>query len=233
MAKQNSTQRLNEELGFLRDQITSIGAQIGEAINERLEETGNIVDRVSSTINKTTAKAAVKSVTDLTKGLDSALQNQLKINQGALKLSDITKAQQGLESRRLTLKQNLQNLENLGLITAKERAKQEQELSEEMYEVTIRVKVPDKNDTIYITGNQSILGDWQPGKVKMRKVSEYEREIMLKLKSPAKFKFTRGNWDSEAEVIGTYNNITIIPEFRQTFEFEINNYLDRFESNMH
>ena len=130
MAKQNPTEKLNVELAFLRDQITSIGAQIGEAINEQLEETVGIVDRVSNTINKTTAKSAVKSVTDLTKGLDSALQNQLKINQGTLKLSDITKAQQGLEIRRLTLKQNLQNLENLGLITVEERKKQEIELGE-------------------------------------------------------------------------------------------------------
>jgi hypothetical protein len=130
MAKQNQTGKLNEDLAFLRDQITSIGAQIGEAINDKLEETAGIVDRVSNTINRTTAKAAVKSVTDLTRGLDTALQNQLKINQGAIKLSDITKAQQSLEARRLTLKQNLQNLENLGLITAKERKKQEVEIGD-------------------------------------------------------------------------------------------------------
>ena len=130
MAKQNQTGKLNEDLAFLRDQITSIGAQIGEAINDKLEETAGIVDRVSNTINRTTAKAAVKSVTDLTRGLDNALQNQLKINQGAIKLSDITKAQQSLEARRLTLTQNLQNLENLGLITAKERKKQEVEIGD-------------------------------------------------------------------------------------------------------
>jgi hypothetical protein len=153
MAKQNSTQKLNEELAFLRDQITSIGAQIGEAINERLEETGNIVDRVSTTINKTTAKAAVKSVTDLTKGLDSALQNQLKLNQGALKLSDVTRAQQGLETRRLTLKQNLQNLENLGLITAKERAKQEQELAEALNN---EAKILNQQAKEYDTINQKL-----------------------------------------------------------------------------
>ena len=121
MAKKDSTSKLNEELGFLRDQITSIGAQIAEAINDKLEETGTIVDKISTTINKTTAKAAVKSVTDLTKVIDDALQNQLKLNKGALKLSDITKSQQSLELKRLTLKQNIQNLENLGLITAKER----------------------------------------------------------------------------------------------------------------
>jgi len=130
MAKKDSTSKLNDELGFLRDQITSIGAQIAEAINDRLEETGTIVDKISTTISKTTAKAAVKSVTDLTKGIDDALQNQLKLNKGALKLSDITKSQQNLEFRRLTLKQNIQNLENLGLITAKERKQKEVELNE-------------------------------------------------------------------------------------------------------
>ena len=130
MAKQNQTGKLNEDLAFLRDQITSIGAQIGEAINDKLEETAGIVDRVSNTINRTTAKAAVKSVTDLTRGLDTALQNQLKINQGAIKLSDITKAQQSLETRRLTLKQNLQRLEMLELISGEERIKQETEIGE-------------------------------------------------------------------------------------------------------
>ena len=130
MAKKDSTAKLNTELGFLRDQITSIGTQIAEAINERLEETGTIVDKISTAISKTTAKAAVKSVTDLTKGIDEALQNQLKLNKGALKQSDIIKSQQNLEFRRLTLKQNIQNLENLGLITAKERKQKEVELNE-------------------------------------------------------------------------------------------------------
>ena len=130
MAKQNQTEQLNVELAFLKDQITSIGVQISEAINDKLEETVGIADRVSNTISKTTAKAAVKSVTDLTKGIDDALQNQLKLNKGALKLSDITKSQQNLEFRRLTLKQNIQNLENLGLITAKERKQKEVELNE-------------------------------------------------------------------------------------------------------
>ena len=130
MAKQDSTQKLNAELGFLRDQITSIGAQISEAINERLEETLDVADRISNTINKATAKSAVKSVTDLTKGLDIALQNQLKLNQGALKLSDINKAQQSLQLRRLTLQQNLQKLEDLQLITTENRLKKETEINE-------------------------------------------------------------------------------------------------------
>jgi predicted alpha/beta superfamily hydrolase len=107
--------------------------------------------------------------------------------------------------------------------------KQEKELSKKEYDVTIRVKVPNEKDTIYITGNQSKLGNWNPKKIMMEKVSEYERELSLKLKSPAQFKFTRGEWDSEAEIIGTYGNVTIKPDLKEEFEFEIIDYLDRIQ----
>jgi hypothetical protein len=134
MAKQDSTEKLNVELAFLKDQITSIGAQISDAINERLEETADITDRISNTINRTTAKSAVRSITDLTKGLDTALQNQLKLNQGALKLSDITKAQQSLEMRRLTLEQNLQNVRSVLKLSDEQILKTRIELTEALEE---------------------------------------------------------------------------------------------------
>lgn len=103
---------------------------------------------------------------------------------------------------------------------------QEKGLGKEEFDVTIKVKVPNKEDTIYITGNQDNLGNWKPEKIKMEKISDFERQITLKLKSPAQFKFTRGNWDSEAEVTGTYGNITIKPEKQTDFEFKIENYFD-------
>lgn len=104
---------------------------------------------------------------------------------------------------------------------------QEKQLSKEEYDVTIKVKVLNKKESIYITGNQDNLGNWDPKEIKMDKISDLEREVKIKLKSPAQFKFTRGNWDTEAEVIGTYGNITIKPEKQLTFEFEIENYFDK------
>ena len=89
-----------------------------------------------------------------------------------------------------------------------------------------KVKVPKKEDTIYITGNQDNLGNWNPEKIKMEKVSDVERQITLKLKSPAQFKFTRGNWKSEAEVTGTHGSITIRPEKQTEVEYKIENYFD-------
>lgn len=66
---------------------------------------------------------------------------------------------------------------------------------------TIKVSVPNKEDEVFIVGNQESLGNWQPDKVKMNKTSDYEREISLNLKIPTEFKFTRGNWESEAIVL--------------------------------
>ncbi|MCI2228525.1 esterase [Polaribacter sp. MSW13] len=101
---------------------------------------------------------------------------------------------------------------------------QEKELSKEEYKVTIKIKVLNKNDTIYITGNQNNLGNWNPKKIKMERISDFEREIKLNLKSPAQFKITKGNWNSEAQIKGTYKAITIKPEKQSKFEFEIESY---------
>ncbi|TXD59784.1 hypothetical protein ES044_08950 [Polaribacter sp. IC066] len=70
---------------------------------------------------------------------------------------------------------------------------QEKEVSIEAYEVTLKVKTLSKKDTIYTTGSQTNLGNWRPDKVKMKKVSTFERALTLKIKSPAQFKITGVN----------------------------------------
>jgi predicted alpha/beta superfamily hydrolase len=99
--------------------------------------------------------------------------------------------------------------------------KKEEDNSNLLFETKIRLKVQNKTDTIYITGNQKSLGEWNPEKIKMNKISEFEREIVLKLKSPAQFKFTKGSWESELQVNGTYNKVTIKPNIKQDYEFQI------------
>jgi predicted alpha/beta superfamily hydrolase len=75
---------------------------------------------------------------------------------------------------------------------------QEKLLSRETFEVTFKIKVPDENDEIFITGNQESLGNWKPDKIKMNKKSPFEREITLQVQDPVEVKFTKGSWDSEA-----------------------------------
>lgn len=104
---------------------------------------------------------------------------------------------------------------------------QENILTEQEYKVTIKVKVPDKNDEIFITGNQKNLANWNPKKIKLHKTSDFEREITLKLKSMAEFKFTRGSWETEAEIKTAFGNIKIKPEKQDLYQFEIESYYDR------
>jgi predicted alpha/beta superfamily hydrolase len=61
----------------------------------------------------------------------------------------------------------------------------------------IQLKVPNKDDVVYISGNQPALGSWDYDEIKMYKISDYYRMIALKLEYPAEFKFTRGSLDSE------------------------------------
>ncbi len=68
----------------------------------------------------------------------------------------------------------------------------------EFMPVTFRVTVPDKNDDAYVVGNQDALGNWDPAKVKLKKVSDFEREVTLNVQFPLEFKITRGSWDSQA-----------------------------------
>lgn len=109
------------------------------------------------------------------------------------------------------------------------RDKQPLKLSSESYQIDITVVVPDKNDDVYIVGNQTSLGDWQANKVKLLKVSDLERKISLNVKLPVEFKFTRGDWSSEAQV--KYNegmdNIWVNPKENKNFRFEILNWTDR------
>ncbi|MBB3188242.1 alpha/beta hydrolase-fold protein [Microbacter margulisiae] len=101
-------------------------------------------------------------------------------------------------------------------------------LSDETYDIQIKVKVPNKNDTVFVTGNQKSLGDWNPDQIKMNRESDYVRVIKLTVQSPVELKFTRGSWNTEGEVkyIGGFNNIQINPIKQSEFKFEIIRWAD-------
>ncbi|MGE5401243.1 MAG: alpha/beta hydrolase-fold protein [Ignavibacteriales bacterium] len=69
-------------------------------------------------------------------------------------------------------------------------------------EITIVVeahKLPE-NAKVYISGNDALLGGWNPGTVQMDKVSDsiWSRKFSFDEKETIEFKFTLGSWDSEA-----------------------------------
>lgn len=67
----------------------------------------------------------------------------------------------------------------------------------EFHTITFNVKTLDKSDEVYIVGNQESLGNWEPSKVKLNKVSDFERNITLKIQYPIEFKITRGKWENQ------------------------------------
>ncbi len=93
--------------------------------------------------------------------------------------------------------------------------------SSETYSVTITVVVPDKDDVVFLTGNQPELGNWDPGKIQLIRKSDFVRELTLKLHSPALLKFTKGSWATEGSVKGFQGNIKIDTEETQRFAFEV------------
>lgn len=104
-------------------------------------------------------------------------------------------------------------------------------LSNEKYKITIKLTVPNKNDKVFITGNQDALNNWNAKGVKLERISDFGRQIELEVQSPVVFKFTRGKWDAEAIVKGNPNlkNMIIKLEKDQVYFFEVQNWLDKEE----
>lgn len=73
-------------------------------------------------------------------------------------------------------------------------------LSTETFSTTINITVPNREDEVFIVGNQTALGNWSPNVVKMNKTADFVRSIKLNLYSDAKLKFTKGSWATEGKL---------------------------------
>ncbi len=93
--------------------------------------------------------------------------------------------------------------------------------------IRITVKVPNATDEVYIVGNQKALGHWNPGSVKMQKVSEREHSIEMEVTYPIEFKFTKGSWASEGYTGDKFENPNItITEPTDKASFEVLGWYD-------
>lgn len=96
-------------------------------------------------------------------------------------------------------------------------------------EVTIRVKVPNKNDSVFIIGNHQNLGNWdEKKKLKMIKNSDFEREITLTMLPSTQIRFIGGRNVEELKeaIVKDYDlaeffYIPISPKKRADYNFEI------------
>ena len=110
------------------------------------------------------------------------------------------------------------------------RPKWNTELSDETYEVTIRLKVPAEGDEIYISGNQRNLADWAQDQIKMKKVSPFMREITLELKDHAEILFHKDGksqaWISFGDGGRSSYAMMIRPKEGSEYTFEVESYMN-------
>ncbi len=103
--------------------------------------------------------------------------------------------------------------------------------------IQLKIEVVSKsvseNQSVFITGNNNIIGGWNPSSVQLNRINdstfsktfEFEKPISLE------FKFTKGSWDSEAvDSIGsTPPNYTAQISNDTTIEFKIDYWKDQFD----
>ena len=89
-------------------------------------------------------------------------------------------------------------------------------VGEETYPVHIELRGKNLTDTIYITGNQDALGNWEAKGIKMPLVNDSVASIDLRLHLPAQFKFTRGSWEREAIISNADTGNHIIHDAEHT-----------------
>jgi hypothetical protein len=83
--------------------------------------------------------------------------------------------------------------------TSVEKVRTKLGLSNVKYEVNLTVNVPENSGDVYITGNQSSIGNWNPNVIKLNKTGETTRQITFKTYPDLKFKLTKGNWETEGK----------------------------------
>ena len=101
-------------------------------------------------------------------------------------------------------------------------------MSVEKYQITLRLKVLKEEDEIYVSGNQSGLGNWVPNKIKMGKVAPLIRELNVEVHDHAEIKFFRdGNsqaWIKFGEDGRSTHPIMIRPTSGKVYNFEVYRY---------
>ncbi len=66
--------------------------------------------------------------------------------------------------------------------------------------IIIQTKNILKNDSLYITGNHEKFGDWNPGLIKLEKISEtlWQKDFIFDKNVRLEYKITLGSWNKEA-----------------------------------
>jgi len=129
-------QDVNEELGYLEDQLLSIADRLSNTIKSAITD---IKDEAAG-VNEIFSRNLSKSIKEIARESDKILGNTLKLAQGSAKLSDIKKSEYTIQLKQLSAQRNLDALYNAGLLTEQEKLKAETEISEAVETQNILLK---------------------------------------------------------------------------------------------
>ena len=116
--KPEDVKNINEELGYLEDQLLSIANALSDRIKTAIED----VRDGSDTVAEIFAKRVDKSIKDIAKGSEDILNTTFKLATGSAKVSDIQKQIVNNETRRSTIAANIDSLLDRGIIKTKKEA---------------------------------------------------------------------------------------------------------------
>jgi hypothetical protein len=117
---------VNEELGYVEEQIINIADRLSSAVKGALED---IRDEAKG-IGEIFGKNLSKSIKDIAKGSDTILKNTQKLYDGSAKVKDIQKDINNLEIKRLATLKNIEISARNLLLSPAEQEKAERELGE-------------------------------------------------------------------------------------------------------
>lgn len=119
-------QGVNEELGYLEDQLLSIADRLSSTIKDAIEG----VKDAGKGVGEVLADQVNKEIKNLSKGLNKTLQNTESLYKGTLKVSDVQKQITDRQLKRLSIERNLDTLMKSGVILEKDKLKAISELNE-------------------------------------------------------------------------------------------------------
>ncbi|MCX6169465.1 MAG: alpha/beta hydrolase-fold protein [Ignavibacteriales bacterium] len=108
--------------------------------------------------------------------------------------------------------------------------------SQEKISVTFKIETPTLSDSdrVYIVGNTEEIGNWNPSKVMLDKISNELRQKTLTFEkgTTIEYKFTKGSWQTEALKADTTvpPNAVLKVEHDTTINSVINYWRDKFNS---
>jgi hypothetical protein len=110
---------VNEELGYVEEQILNIADRLSSAVKGALEDIRDEARGVSEIFGKNLSK----SITNIAKGSDTILKNTQKLYDGSAKVKDIQQDINNLEVKRLATLKNIEIASRNGLLSDEAKLK--------------------------------------------------------------------------------------------------------------